>query len=308
MSGVSGRGRGHGGGHDDSDYRYRFLSRFGSVILSGGIAAIPKALYMYSAELGLVPQEVWFVGYILAHRWTAELPFPSLRKMSVHTGVSPQMLHRYKNSLIEKGYLEVIPRTRPSGGRTSNYYDFSGLFERLELLLIRDNGGRPEDLEGDEEEAGDQPQFTPPGKPQFTAPGKAGLSGAGKRGTTAPENERTQHVKRDMHAEPNHEVTTEKPARRKASTFRPFDGNALDSRQAWATALMDLKNAAGAEAYLKGSKLLARDGDELVVGVSSAYGAEWLERRIAQRAAAVLSALGGEPVGVRFVATNEWRG
>ncbi len=296
-----------GRGRDESDHRYKFLSRFGSVILSGGIAAIPKALYMYSAELGLVPQEVWFVGYILAHRWTAELPFPSLRKMSVHTGVSPQMLHRYKNSLIEKGYLETIPRTRPSGGRTSNYYDFSGLFQQLELLLIRDNGGRAEDLEEDGDEEDSQPQYTSPGKLQFTSPGKSGLSGAGKRGTTAPANARDQHVNRDMQAELTHESPPEKPSRRRAITFQPFEGTTLDSRQAWATALMNLRGVPGAESYLKGSKLLARDGEELVVGVSSAYAAEWLERRIAQRSAQVLSALGGEPVGVRFVAENEWQ-
>ncbi len=295
-------------GRDAADYRYRFLSRFGSVILSGGIAAIPKALYMYSAELDLIPQEVWFVGYILAHRWTAELPFPSLRKMSVHTGVSPQMLHRYKNSLIEKGYLETIPRTRPSGGRTSNYYDFSGLFQALEDLLLRDNGGRPEDLEGDEEEGPDQPQSTPPSKPAFTAPGKSGLSRGGKRGTTAPENGRASHVNRAMHAEPTHEQKAEKSSRRPHSQFKPFERSALDARQTWAAAMMDLEGERGADGYLRGSKLLARDGDEIVVGVSSAYGAAWLERRIAQRTAQVLSALGGEPVSVRFVAQSEWKG
>jgi hypothetical protein len=48
------------------------------------------------------------------------------------------MLHRYKQSLVEKGYLEIIPRHRPSGGRTSNFYDFSGLFAHLEQLLRRD--------------------------------------------------------------------------------------------------------------------------------------------------------------------------
>src|SRR5690349_14494695 len=64
-----------------SDPRYQFLARFGAVVLSGGIAAIPMALYHYQAELGLTPQEVWFVGYILAHRWTAALPYPSLRRM-----------------------------------------------------------------------------------------------------------------------------------------------------------------------------------------------------------------------------------
>ena len=123
------------------DPRYRFLARFGATILSGGIAAIPMALYHYQAGLGLVPQEVWFVGYILAHRWTDSLPFPSLRRMSRRTGVSTQMLHRYKQSLIEKGYLTTIPRHRPSGGRTSNYYDFTALFKALEECLLQDRRG-----------------------------------------------------------------------------------------------------------------------------------------------------------------------
>jgi hypothetical protein len=121
-----------------TDPRYRFLSRFGATLLSGGIAAIPMALYHYQAELGLAPQEVWFVGYILAHRWTDALPYPSLRRMSRRTGVSAQMLHRYKQSLIEKGFLATYPRHRPSGGRTSNCYDFSVLFQRLEAFLVRD--------------------------------------------------------------------------------------------------------------------------------------------------------------------------
>src|SRR5215510_3137311 len=102
----------------DPDARYRFLARFGATILAGGIAAIPTSLYHYQAELGLVPQEVWFVGYILAHRWTDALPYPSLRQMSRRSGISAQMLHRYKQSLVEKGFLTIIPRHRPSGGRT----------------------------------------------------------------------------------------------------------------------------------------------------------------------------------------------
>jgi hypothetical protein len=132
--------------------------------LSGGIAAIPMALYHYQAELGLVPQEVWFVGYILAHRWTSALPYPSLRRMSRRTGVSTQMLHRYKQSLIEKGYLATIARHRPSGGRTSNFYDFSNLFIALEQMLRRDRRAQSwqptadeTDTLDDEPQAGDDP-------------------------------------------------------------------------------------------------------------------------------------------------------
>lgn len=293
--------------HED-DYRYRFLSRFGSVILSGGIAAIPKALYMYSAELELVPQEVWFVGYILAHRWTAELPYPSLRKMSLHTGVSYQMLHRYKNSLIEKGYLEVIPRTRRNGGRSSSYYDFSGLFEQLERLLVRDNGGRAEDLEGDDEDEStpSQPQFTAPGKRQLTEPGKPGLSGAGKRGSTTPGHQGDQHVNRTNHEEVSEEAPVSVSESR--AEFHPFGNSSLDARRAWATVLMELKTLPGADSHLRGTRILGRDDSTLFVGTASGFSAGWLERRLSHRAAALLSSLGGEAVKVRFVAESEWGG
>lgn len=285
---------------EDSDYRYRFLSRFGSVILSGGIAAIPKSLYMYSAELGLIPQEVWFVGYILAHRWTAELPFPSLRKMSVHTGVSYQMLHRYKNSLIEKGYLETIPRTRPNGGRTSNYYDFSGLFEKLEMLLVRDNGGRPEDLEDDGDDEVYQPQFTGAGKPRSTGGGKAGLSGGSKRGTTTHEYPGSQHVKRDMDSDQTKESNSSSKSERPNGNFKPFKTSSLESRQVWATVSMELRKVKGAQTYLNGSQLTGREDSELRVSVSTAYAADWLQRRLGQKASQLLSSIGGEQVTVRF--------
>ncbi len=89
--------------------------------------------------------------------------------------------------------------------------------------------------------------------------------------------------------------------------FKPFAGSALDSRQAWATTLLSLKTVTGADGYLKGSKLLARNGDEFVVGVSSAYAAAWLGRRVADEAARQLSAIGGEHVAVRFVAESQYQ-
>ena len=111
-----------------------------------------------------------------------------------------------------------------------------------------------------------------------------------------------------MYADPSQENGRKPEARKPQGDFNPFTNSGLDARRAWATALMDLKTFPGAEAHLKGSRLLARDGDELVVGAASAYAAGWLDRRVALRAGQVLSALGGEPVSVRFVAANEWRG
>ncbi len=95
-----------------------------------------------------------------------------------------------------------------------------------------------------------------------------------------------------------------KPAleRPRAISFRPFTSSPLQSHQVWATALMELARVDGVAPYLAGSVLLGREGDEMIVGVATAYAAGVLQRRLARETARVLSALGGECVGVRFVA------
>ena len=143
------------------------------------------ALYHYQAALGLVPQEVWFVGYILAHRWTDALPFPSLRRMSRRTGVSTQMLHRYKQSLIEKDYLVTIPRHRPSGGRTSNYYDFTGLFKALEEQLMQDRRGAGW-LPSADDDGGDDSFGTAPDQPTLSGVDQQPGAGVGDDAWTGP--------------------------------------------------------------------------------------------------------------------------
>ncbi len=91
------------------------------------------------------------------------------------------------------------------------------------------------------------------------------------------------------------------------TAFRPFASSPLDSRQVWAAILPELQTIRGADSCLSGSRLVAREDGELVVGVSSAYAAEWLGRRLAGEAARQLSAIGGEQVGVRFVAASQYQ-
>ena len=69
-----------------------FAARFGRVILAHGIAAIPSALYHYQGRMKLKIQHVWFVSYILSHKWDEDLPYPSLKKMNRSTGVDLRYL------------------------------------------------------------------------------------------------------------------------------------------------------------------------------------------------------------------------
>jgi hypothetical protein len=114
-----------------------FVARFGRVIVRAGIAAIPQALFTYQEPLGLSPQQIWFIAYILAHRWSTELPYPSLRRMAERTGYSERHLHTIKDELVAAGYLILVERHLESGGRDNNGYDFSNLLQALNAQLQR---------------------------------------------------------------------------------------------------------------------------------------------------------------------------
>jgi hypothetical protein len=114
---------------------YSFAARFGRLLLGRGIAAVPRALFTCQAELGLSPQQVWFIIYILSYQWSTELPYPSLRKMASNTGYSERQIHRIKDSLVERGYMRVIERRAADGADTSSAYDFTALLRELNNLI-----------------------------------------------------------------------------------------------------------------------------------------------------------------------------
>ena len=93
--------------------------RYGQLILSDGIAAIPVALYYKQAPLDLLAQEVWFVSAILARKWNADLPYPDLQEMAANAGITVRQLRRYRASLESRGYLLVQERYDPATGRVS---------------------------------------------------------------------------------------------------------------------------------------------------------------------------------------------
>ncbi len=108
-----------------------FAARYGRVLLRAGIAAVPRALFTYQAALGLSPQQVWFISYILAYKWTTALPYPSLVKMADRTGYSVSHIQAIKKTLVDCGYLRVVPRYDGHGGQAPSAYDFAALFAVL---------------------------------------------------------------------------------------------------------------------------------------------------------------------------------
>lgn len=118
-----------------------FAARFGQVILSDGIAAVPSALYHYQRRLELTAQQVWFISYILAHKWSSELPYPSMNKMARCAGVTRRVLQYRCNELHNNGYLKIYPRRGEKNDQDTNAYDFSELFRRMEEILAEEEHG-----------------------------------------------------------------------------------------------------------------------------------------------------------------------
>jgi hypothetical protein len=122
-----------------------FVARFGRVVARAGVAAIPQALFTYQQALGLSAQQVWLIAYILCHRWSTALPFPSLKRMAERTGYSERQIHNVKEELVVRGYLTLVARHQANGGRAANGYDFGALFGALvEQLAADGRAGPPE--------------------------------------------------------------------------------------------------------------------------------------------------------------------
>jgi hypothetical protein len=111
-----------------------FVARFGRVIARAGVAAIPHGLFKHQAALGLNPQQVWFICYILSFKWTTDLPHPSLVRMEQRTGYTRRNLQKIKDTLVTQHYLHLVPRRGADGGQDTNGYDFSGLLDKLSTL------------------------------------------------------------------------------------------------------------------------------------------------------------------------------
>lgn len=135
-----------------------FAARYGSIIVSRGIATVPQALFDYQGELALTPQQVWFVCYIFSVPWSPPYPHPSLLKMAARTGYSKMQLHEIKKSLMERGLLQLVRRSKADGGQDCNGYDFAPLFETLRQYLRRDYEDTGETERGGRPSKGDLPQ------------------------------------------------------------------------------------------------------------------------------------------------------
>lgn len=98
----------------------------------------PAILLNRPDRLGLKPGPAMFAIVVLGFKWTEENPYPSIPTIAKKLGVYPRTAQRYRQTLIDKGYLKVNARYR-NGKQTSNEYDLTGLIKAIDTLIDEDN-------------------------------------------------------------------------------------------------------------------------------------------------------------------------
>lgn len=109
--------------------------KWGKAVMKHGFSIIPSLILRAQERLGLSPSQLAVLLQVLDHWWDREkLPFPGKAELARRLNLSPRQVGRYLTELHDAGYIRRIARHQKHGGQTSNYYDPSGLVERLQKI------------------------------------------------------------------------------------------------------------------------------------------------------------------------------
>ncbi len=140
----------------NKDLDYSVEARFGKIIPEKKWGIVPFALYLYQKELGLAIHDVWFLEWIIIHRWSDDNPYPSMTKMSKITGVSGSYLREISKDLQDRDFIRVEPRFGESGRQGTNIYHLEPLYKKLESLIQKE---KPDEIQHGMEAVEYQPEL-----------------------------------------------------------------------------------------------------------------------------------------------------
>lgn len=109
--------------------------KWSKAVLDLGFSIIPSLLLRAQQRLGLNPTHLAVLLQLADYWWEQERkPYPSKKALSERLGLSPRQVQRYIAELESAGLVKRIERRAAHRGKLSNFYDLSGLAERLKAL------------------------------------------------------------------------------------------------------------------------------------------------------------------------------
>jgi hypothetical protein len=88
------------------------------------------------------PTQMLLIIMIISHKWSEELPYPSLRRLAKYLGLKERAIRTSLKNLEARGLIKIIKKK----GSTSNRYDIKPLIDILEKtedrgVIFENNGG-----------------------------------------------------------------------------------------------------------------------------------------------------------------------
>lgn len=109
--------------------------KWGRAVMKLGFSIIPSLLLRAQQRLGLSPTQLAVLLQLADYWWDSERkPYPSKKALSERLRLSPRQVQRYIADLEAAGLVQRIERRAPHKGKLSNFYDLSGLVDRLKAL------------------------------------------------------------------------------------------------------------------------------------------------------------------------------
>ena len=100
-----------------------------------GFCIVPSLLLRAQRRLGLNATQLAVLMHLADYWWEVDRkPYPSKKTLGERLGLSPRQVQRIIADLEAAGIVKRIERRAVHKGKLSNYYDLSGLVERLMAL------------------------------------------------------------------------------------------------------------------------------------------------------------------------------
>ena len=111
--------------------------KWGQEVMAFGFCIVPSLLLRAQERLKLNATQLAILMHLADFWWdAARKPHPSKKTLGERLQLSPRQVQRHIAEMETMKLVQRIERRAPSRGKRSNYYDLSGLVERLKGLEL----------------------------------------------------------------------------------------------------------------------------------------------------------------------------
>ncbi|QSQ23005.1 helix-turn-helix domain-containing protein [Pyxidicoccus parkwayensis] len=127
--------------------KYALSERWTPLIATKGFTSVSTTFLANYSKLNITAAEAMLLIHLVSFKWTRKAPFPAVSRLAKLMGCTERNVRKLCQSLESVGYIKRIPREG-----TSNQFDLSGLYQKLEAFIDIDEA--PAELGDFESEAG----------------------------------------------------------------------------------------------------------------------------------------------------------